>query len=279
MKNKSKIIYRILLVVFCVGFVVSVSVMVVDWLKQKGAQDRFEQLASQQTQESQTVEESSQDESQETESETETEVDILAQLGITIPEKNLDWEAIWKENEDIYAWIYIPNTVIDYPVLQHPTDDKYYLEYNLDGSKGRPGCIYSEGKYNTKDFSDFNTVLYGHNMRNGTMFADLHLFEDSTFFEENRYIYIYMPEKVLVYDIYGAYATNSKHILATYKTVSDGGKQKYIDHITGIRDMAAHFRKEVSITTTSNLLTLSTCVRGDYNKRYLLQGVLINDEF
>lgn len=280
MKNTSnkKIVYRVLLVVFLIGFVVSVGLMLRDWWVEREAQKRFEQLSSQQpveTSESQTEESQ---ETQTTETESETEVDILEQLGIVVPEKNLDWEALWKENADIYAWIYIPNTSIDYPVLQHPTDDTYYLEYNLDGSKGRPGCIYSEKQYNSKDFTDFNTLLFGHNMRNGTMFATLHNFEDSTFFEENRYVYIYMPDKVLVYDVFAAYITSDRHILAYYSTISDGGKQKYLDDVFAIRDMSAHFREDVEVTVSSKILTLSTCVRGQDNKRYFVQGVLLNGE-
>ena len=285
MKNTSnkKIVYRVLLVVFLIGFVVSVGLMLRDWWLESEAQRKFEQLSSQMTESSQSQTEESQ-ETQTTESETEieteseTEVDILEQLGIVVPEKKLDWEALWKKNEDIYAWIYIPNTKIDYPVLQHPIDDTYYLEHNLDGSKGYPGCIYSESLYNGKDFTDFNTLLYGHNMKNGTMFAALHKFKDSTFFEENRYIYIYLPDKVLVYDVFAAYVTSDRHILAYYSTISDEGKQKYLDDVFAIRDMSAHFRDGVEVTVSSKILTLATCIAGQDSKRYFVQGVLLNGE-
>ena len=188
-----------LFIVFSIGFIVSVTLMVSNWWNEWQAQKKFESLMQNTETESEVASEIV------SETETETELDVLAQMGISVPEKNLDWNALWEQNEDIYAWIYIPNTNIDYPVLQHATDDTYYLEYNLDGSKGRPGCIYSEHKYNSKDFMDFNTALYGHNMRVGTMFATLHNFEDSTFFNENRYIYIYLPDgTVYVYDIFAA---------------------------------------------------------------------------
>ena len=173
-------VYIILLVVFTIGLVVSLGVMGYNaWMEHK-AQQNFENLLPTES-ESETIVET------ETEIvETETEIDILTQLGITVPEKNLDWDELYKTNEHIYAWIYIPNTNVDYPVLQHPEDDTFYLERNLDGSWGYPGCIYSEHRYNTMDWTDFNTLLYGHNMKNGTMFKTLHNFEDSTFFEENR---------------------------------------------------------------------------------------------
>ncbi|HBA46218.1 MAG TPA: hypothetical protein DCZ91_00130, partial [Lachnospiraceae bacterium] len=85
-------------------------------------------------------------------------LDILKEMGVPIPEKEVDFADLQENtNQDIYAWIYIPDTKIDYPVLQHPTDNTYYLNYNLDGSRGYPGCIYTED-YNEKDFSDPNTV-------------------------------------------------------------------------------------------------------------------------
>ena len=84
----------------------------------------------------------------------------------------VDWEGLREVNTDVYAWITVPGTVIDYPILQHATDNTYYLYYNIDGSYGYPGCIYTEN-LNSKDFTDNNTVIYGHNMKDGTMFTDL----------------------------------------------------------------------------------------------------------
>lgn len=264
-------IYIVLLIVCLVGLVVCLGKMGYDAWKEYQAQQQFENLLP-------TESESETEEVTETEitEETETEIDILTQLGITVSEKNLDWDELYKTNEHIYAWIYIPNTNVDYPVLQHPEDDTFYLNRNLDGSWGYPGCIYSEHRYNHKDWADFNTLLYGHNMKNGTMFKTLHNFEDSTFFEENRYIYIYTPDHVYVYDIFAAYVYGDTHILAEYNSQYESRRQDYIDAVFGIRDMSAHFRDGVEITTESNLLTLVTCIGGRPNNRYLVQGVLVN---
>ena len=117
----------------------------------------------------------------------------------------VDFAALQEDTcADIYAWISIPDTRIDYPVLQHPSDDTYYLNYNLDGSKGYPGCIYTE-RENSRDFSDFNTVIYGHNMKNGSMFHDLHSYEDESFLPDHPYVYIYTPDRVMRYRIFAAY--------------------------------------------------------------------------
>ena len=203
--------------------------------------------------------------------------DILVELGITVPEKNLDWQGLWAQNEDIYAWIYIPGTNIDYPVLQHPTDDVFYLDHNLDGSAGYPGCIYTEPSWNYKGFMDRNTVLYGHDLLDGTMFTQLHNFEDESFFNANRYAFIYTPEDVFAYDIFAAYEFTDEHILYTYNLGSDAGYQEYLDMIFATRDMGAHFRDGVQVGIQNKIITMSTCIAEKPNNRYLVQGVLIND--
>lgn len=208
----------------------------------------------------------------EPESDEPVEEEVQYVLEVEIPDLQLDWEKLEKENDDIYAWIYIPNTKVDYPVLQHDTDDSYYLKYNIDGTKGYPGCIYTEKK-NEKDFSDRNTVLYGHNMKNGTMFASLHKFEDNVFFEENKYIFIYTPQKTFVYEIFGAYEFSDKHLLYNYDYETDEGFEEYLEEIKGIRGMNAHMRS-VKLNTDSKIVTLCTCIKGKDNKRYLVQGVL-----
>lgn len=113
-----------------------------------------------------------------------------------------DFGQLHEQNEDIYAWIVVPGTQVDYPLLQSETDN-YYLDYNLDHSKGYPGCIYTN-QCNRKDFSDYNTVLYGHNMKNGSMFGSIHSFEDETFFDGHPYIYVYTENERLTYEIYEA---------------------------------------------------------------------------
>ena len=129
----------------------------------------------------------------------ETQEEVIEEVVEEVPEETedgvyegcpVDFAGMWEVNKDVYAWITVPGTVIDYPILQHATDNTYYLNYNIDGSYGYPGCIYTENM-NSKDFTDNNTVIYGHNMKNGTMFAGLHKFEDRSFFEENTKVYIY----------------------------------------------------------------------------------------
>ena len=213
-----------------------------------------------------------------TEPSVEEEPDILEQLGVTVPEKTVDFgELQEKTNKDIYAWIYIPDTKIDYPVLQHPTDNTYYLNYNLDGSRGYPGCIYTED-YNARDFSDPVTVLYGHNMKNGSMFAGLHKYSDGEYMEGHPYVFMYMEDRLYVYEIFAAYEYSNEHLLYNSDYSQKAQFEKYLENMETVRDMGKVIREDVEVGAEDRILTLSTCISNKPNNRFLVQAVLLNGE-
>lgn len=260
--NVRNIIFVICVIIFCI----SAGVLLHKYISERNAQNKFESLSGVNA-ETTEVEENQEEQGE----------DIFTYLGIRDPGKVLDWEYLWEQNEDIYAWIYIPGTNVDYPILQHQTDDSYYLNYNLDGSKGYPGCIYTE-KINAKDFSDYNTLIYGHNMKNGTMFRSLHEFADEGFFDEYRYIFIYTPEELLVYDIYAAYKFTNAHILYSYDCFTEEGFSSYLNMVTEEYGSSGNFRDGVKVTSEDHIVTLSTCIGGETDKRFLVQGVLVEYE-
>lgn len=266
--KQNKLVYKILCVICAIVFVVAMGVMISDQLGEQKAENKYDELSSIQK-------ETEQIEDVDTETE-QVVVDELKELGIEVPERNIDWEDLYKENEHIYAWIYIPGTKVDYPILQHPTKDGYYLNRNLDGSSGYPGCIYSDS-FNSKDFSDLNTLLNGHNMKNKTMFGSLHSYENAKFMDENHYVYIYTPENVLVYDIFASYMYTDDHIYYEYDFGVREGLQEYIDDVFAIRDMNANIREDVEVTSEDYLLTMSTCMGGGKEEnRYVVNAVLLN---
>lgn len=272
-KSRSSRVYIIMMIVFAVALIVVLAIMIGQKISQRKNKDIYENLTSQvnepQSEATEQIEEPA--------TETEGERDILAELGIEIPEKNLDWKALWEENEDIYAWIYIPETNVDYPVLQDPDEDNYYLTHNLDGSTPRPGCIYSQVSCNTTSFMDYNTVLYGHNMSDQTMFATLHYYEDKEFFDKNKYIYIYTPEQNYVYEVFGAYHFSDDHLFYKYDLITREGYEEYLDMVLSYGGEENNFRESSVVDADHHILTLSTCTKGRSNERYLIQGVLIND--
>lgn len=202
--------------------------------------------------------------------------------GIEIPEKNLDWAELKDQNKDIYAWIYVPGTDVDYPILQHETDNEYYLNHNLDSSEGLPGCIYTED-YNSKDFTDIHTVINGHNISKGAskgmMFSSLHNFEDKDFFAKDNYIFIYTPDKVLVYQVFAAYEYRAIHLLDNFDYTNEYVYADYLKHIYETTDRVANVRNDIAVTTEDKILTLSTCTSDhDSDLRFLVTGVLLNKD-
>ncbi len=274
--------WKVACILFLAGAIVCTAVACAGKETQSQAENEYDKLAGQ-TSVSATEEPETDPEVTPEATEEPAEKDPLAaleEMGVPIPEKTVDFADLQENtNGDIYAWVYIPDTQIDYPVLQHPTDNSYYLDYNLDGSRGYPGCIYTED-YNRKDFSDPNTVMYGHNMKNGTMFAGLHKYGDSEYLEEHPYVYIYTEEGLLVYEIFAAYQSDDEHILYAHDGFEDRKVfEKYIEEILDMRSMGSVLKEGAEVTAAdSRILTMSTCISGKPNNRFLVQGVLLNGE-
>lgn len=193
-------------------------------------------------------------------------------------ENPIDFESLQAQNADIYAWIYIPNTGIDLPIVQARAgdDDNFYLHKDINRQYDFKGMIYTQ-RANAKDFSDPVTVIYGHNMLDGSMFSNLHTFRDPDFFDENAYFYIYTPGHILTYEIVSAYQYDTRHILNSFDFSKQEVFQEYLDYLLNPKSMIADVRDGITLTTDDRIVTLSTCIeRGA--ARYLVQGVLISDE-
>ncbi len=189
----------------------------------------------------------------------------------------VDFDGLYDINKDIYAWIKIPGTPIDYPILESEDSDLYYERRNYEGNYSVSGCIFTQ-YYNTKGFKDRNTIVYGHYMMDGTFFGSLHNYKDPDFFEKNRYIYVTLPDRVLVYEIFAAYEYDNRHILAAYDFDDDEEYAEYLSTCLNPPTMIRTIREGTELTTDDKLITLSTCTSyTDTSKRFLVQGVLIAD--
>ena len=198
----------------------------------------------------------------------------LAELG----DFKVDFDELEAINTDVYAWIYIPNTNVDYPVARSTRDgdDSFYLEHNIYRQYQFSGTIYSEVQ-NKPDMHDPVTVLYGHNMLNDSMFATLHYFEDPDFFKKNNTIFILTKDKVYTYLVYSAYTYDDRHILNSFFLKDDKVFQEYIDSTLNPHSYDANVRANVNLNTNNRILTLSTCTNGSGSTRYLVQGVLVDE--
>ena len=184
----------------------------------------------------------------------------------------VDFKALQDMNPDIYAWIDIPDTQISYAVLRREGDNNYYMNHAENGSYYSGGCIFSDD-INSPEMTDTVTVIYGHNLRNGTMFAGLNDFVDPGVFESHRYIYLYLPDRALVYEIFSAAPHSNEQILKSHDFSDHTEYEDFfadVDAVTG----SAQQREDCFPEFRNRVLILSTCFRGNNQNRFLVMGRL-----
>ena len=194
-----------------------------------------------------------------------------------LPDNPVDFAALTAEFPEAVAWIRIPDTAIDFVVMQsgENTEEDFYLDHNEEGEKSRSGAIYMQ-KYNMANFSDPNTILYGHNMSGGKMFGGIHKFKKADYFNEHEYLYIYMPGHVLTYRIYSLFDFDDRHLLWAYDFTTAEGRQKFIDKTLKPKTYNRLVRQGVTPTPDDRFITLSTC-QNTGDGRLLLVAVLVED--
>lgn len=197
-------------------------------------------------------------------------------------EKEKDWwladvrirfDELKEQNPDVVAWIRSDDpesTGIDYPVL-YSGDNEKYLRRDLYGETHIAGSIFLEG-LNRPDFTDYYSILYGHNMKDGSMFGGLKKYKEKTFWEENRYFTLYTDGMAYRYQIFACQeAANGGDV---YKIGYEPGEeyQKFIENLgkdslidTGIRPDSSH-----------KVMTLSTCTGNGYSKRFAVHAVCVD---
>lgn len=208
---------------------------------------------------------------------TSLEVSDLASDGQLV--NPIDWEEWMARNSDVYAWLVVPDTKVDLPILQHPLIDDYYLTHNIDGEPLIDGALYTQLNYNSKDLtSDKVTVVYGHTFEDkDTMFTTLHELEDPTFFEEHPVFYVYTPTQRLEYEVVSAFDSDNKHILETRDMTDPAEVDEFFVMVQNPTTMNGNTRaldKPLS-SADDHLLVLSTCTKpANDNARYLVVAVL-----
>ncbi len=194
-------------------------------------------------------------------------------------DSHVDFQELIKANDDIFAWIHIPETEIDYPVLQSQDgDDSFYTNHNANKQADERGAIFIEAA-NLKDMCDFNEVVHGSSPADGTMFAGLDKFLDRTYFEDHQYIYFYMDGNALVYCIMAAFIREDQRLLAQYDFSYAKGCQEFIDEIYNGKSMNKNIRKgwESGLSPEHFLVTLTTVSPQYPGKQIVVVGCLVGD--
>lgn len=190
----------------------------------------------------------------------------------------IDFEKATEENRDIYAWIKIPGLSVDYPVLRKPGDDDYYLRRNLRGKYSVAGCLYTQAKYNGDDFSDRVTIIYGHNMTNGTMFGMLEdTYSNSEDFEKYSDIRVYLPKEEKHYTVVAAVPYSDLHIMEQFGRFEiDEDVLNFEKFICDSKETGAVYNRQWAPNRKDKLLILATCQKSNYNRRYIIVAKLMD---
>ncbi len=180
----------------------------------------------------------------------------------------VDFAPLKEINDDVIGWLYVGAVDISYPIVQG-TDNDYYLHRTFMGTYNFAGSIFMEAA-NKKDFQDPNTILYGHNMQDQSMFGRLKLLTDEERYKNDPYIWVITPEHTYRYSMFSLHRVNYDG--AVY-TLFSGPSKLVTDYIEACAaDSIVPFEME-DYDQNSKVLTLSTCTSNE-TERYVAQGIL-----
>lgn len=199
-------------------------------------------------------------------------VDMVEGASLRAP-MDVDFASLKSVNEDVIGWIYveaIPD--ISYPVVQGEDNDTY-LHMTYEGNYNFAGTIFVDYE-NKGDFSDCNTLVYGHNMKNGSMFAKLKEFsKDEEAYKKSKYFWIFTPEKNYRYEIISAYTTG---VTSDTYTLFKGPGQEFQEYLEGIVEHSDIKTNTEGMNIQDKIVTLSTCT-GNEATRYVVQGRRVDE--
>lgn len=194
----------------------------------------------------------------------------LSEDQVAVVNTKVDFDALAAVNNEVVAWIIVPKTPINYPVLRGQSNQKY-LTLAYDGSYNSLGSIFMDYR-NSADLSDNNTIIYGHNTKNKSMFGSLNDFVNQDVFDAARYIYVFTPEKVAIYEIFSTYITDAYS--DSYQLQFDGD-DSYVDFLQKMQSQSL-FKTGVELSGEDKIITLSTCTSSnDRLERIVVHGKLI----
>lgn len=185
-----------------------------------------------------------------------------------------EFAQLYTMNNDLVAWIRIPGTNIDYPVMQTPDAPDYYLRRDFYKKKKTQGCIYAKEECDLA--SSHNVTIYGHYMRNGSMFAALGNYKDPLFWENNRLILLDTLTQRNTYEIFAVFTTTASEGKGfRYHTfIQAESQQEYDDFINQCKALSLY---DTGITPQygDRLITLSTCDSSRTNGRLVVVARLV----
>ena len=180
----------------------------------------------------------------------------------------INFDELRQENPDVLGWISIPETVLSYPLLQGEDND-FYLNHTWQKNSGIVGAVFMDCRSNA-EMADFNTIIYGHRMRDGSMFASLKYYQDQEHWRTHPSVYLACAEGVYRYDIFSAYEAS---VLGPVYDVNARDTDWREAFILSCRKRSV-IETNIVPTADDQILTLSTCTGRGYSTRWVVQAVL-----
>ena len=180
----------------------------------------------------------------------------------------VDFERLLRSNGDVVGWLYCENSVINYPVVQGNDNDEY-LHKGLDGEYLRSGTLFVEAHNQTITW-DPNYIIYGHSMKNGSMFGMLLHYKKQSYYDANPVMYYLTPEADYRIELFAGKVVKTTDPIYSVKD----GSAEFYDHVQAIRDKST-FHSDVTFTEQDTIVTLSTCSYEFDQARYVVLGKLV----
>lgn len=198
----------------------------------------------------------------------DTEETTTAKVTETILFPTVNFDDLSEINSDIVGWLYIDNTTINYPIVQGE-DNSYYLKHLFDKNYSSSGCIFLDCN-NSFDFSDYNNVIYGHHMKNGTMFSSLTEYKNQDYYDAHPQAILVTPNQNYIIDIFAGYVASTND--NAWRISFDSGNE-YAEWIAKIKGRSC-FISNIDPSASDKIITFSTCSYEFDNARFVLHGVL-----
>jgi len=272
-KKKLRIIY-LLLALAVVAAIVSATMLIIEMVTTQQAQDYYSSISDNVSRNPRPSVSYTPPESQPTSSPPDTP-GTPGTPGGTVDESEwvpyVDFEELNAQFQGVTAaWLYLEGTVIDYPVMHYRNND-YFLRRLPDGTSHRNGSLYIDYRNNT-DFTDRNTLIYGHNMRSGDMFGILKEYMKQEFYEQHPVLYIYTPTRDFALVLFAAYKLDSAVEVPPMQFRDD---DDFLRHISNIK-RRSYFRSDVEVTADDLIVSLCTCEASHVNSRLIVVGKLVD---
>jgi len=272
-----KIIQTILLIIVLIVFCFSLYKVVTIVMEYQEGRKEYSALEELVKIETETMVSESEEETVAADTETEAEIqttteaeEIVIRYHDNFVNVDVDFKTLENINSDFEGWLYVPGLSISYPVVLG-TDNDYYLTHTFQKGENSAGALFLD-QATTNPFENYNTIIHGHNMKNGSMFGKLkNFYRDTKTYADNPYFYVYTDGKAYKYFIFSYYVTNATS--DTYQLPgSEEAYQSYKDYVT----KSAVYQELEGIPDSAPIVTLSTCYGDTYTDlRLVVHGILV----